>query len=130
VESEVKAILEKEKLDPPKPKDESSVTSYPSGRITIDPAWEGGTSDVTVSSGWTTTTSSSVTFEDPMTKTIEDIVRRILEEEGVLVSISGKAKTYSRETIAISKSDPSPESIKITEKSDESLDFIEELRKL
>jgi hypothetical protein len=124
VESEARELLSKEK---PEPSKIVSTGLDSATMIGIDPAF--GESSISVSSGWTTTTSTSVTFEDPMTKSIESIVRRILEEEGVLIGISGKAKKYSQTKVSISKLDQDVSSLKV-EAEESSIDFLEELKRI
>lgn len=70
--------------------------------------------------------------EDPITRVVEAIVRKILEEEKVLVHISGKVKEYRQSSIAISKSDPALKEVKVEKhkKADEAKGFMEELSKL
>lgn len=78
---------------------------------------------------------SSSSFDEALETLIKEIVLKVLEDESVLVAIAGKAKKFSREAIAISKSDPRPEDVVVEEPpkpepKEEGPSFLDELRNL
>ena len=72
-------------------------------------------------------------WPDPLDEKIRIIVREvvlnILEEERVLVAIGGKAGTYNKKSIVISKTDPDVSEVKILDKA-EAFNIMEELEKI
>ena len=70
-------------------------------------------------------------YEDAIESLIKRVVKEVLESEKVLVSISGKAKEYKRDSIAISKSDINVYDLKVEpESKDLGFDILEELKKI
>lgn len=80
-----------------------------------------------------TSTAIEPKWPDPLDEKIRIIVREvvlnILEEERVLVAIGGKAGTYNKKSIVISKTDPDVSEVKILDKA-EAFNIMEELEKI
>lgn len=75
--------------------------------------------------------SSVIVKEDPMYDLIKRVVREVLFEEKVLISISGKAKEYNPSSIAISKSDQEVKNVVVEKVKDpEPINILEELEKI
>jgi hypothetical protein len=75
--------------------------------------------------------SSVIVKDDPMYEMIKRIVKEVLFEEKVLVSISGKAKEYNPTSIAISKLDQNVKNVVVeSSKEPEMVNILEELEKI
>jgi hypothetical protein len=86
---------------------------------------------VTSISGTTSVTSTSweERIEEIVEKRVAEIVKRILEDEKVLVALAGCAVPFKVGSIAISKSDPKVAEIKVEDKKEiADNDFITKLR--
>jgi hypothetical protein len=73
--------------------------------------------------------SSVIVKDDPMYEMIKRIVKEVLFEEKVLISISGKVKEYNPTSIAISKLDQDVKKV-VIESEPDPVNILEELEKI
>lgn len=80
--------------------------------------------------GITGTVAVDYSSDDRMKDLIKQLVYQVLEDENVLVYLSGKVAQYKKKGIAISKLDPTIKDIKVELEAKPEIDFVKELSEI